>query len=432
MSAPSATYHVELREPDAWFFGAAAVPLSAHRGTLHVSTHAVPLRSLRVSRGLGRQEYILTTPRLVLTIRPSPPHLSDWPRVVALLRPPPPYQLLQRVGAGAFGAVHRARRRDGALVAVKRVPKRALRRSPPALRAARREGVVAQLLPRHPNLVRTLEARESPTHFVTVMELVEGGTLLDAVRRGALPAPAVACVMRQLLAAVAHMHRHGVVHRDVKLENVLLCDRDAARPRVKLCDLGLAIGADRLRTAAPVERQAGTCYAQAPEIVFDAAEGGAAECGPQIDVWACGVVLFALLFRRVPWSDSPEDRATQMGRMRKVSSQRRPSVDVLLTDEERQRTPALLLSLLAGLLHPDPTRRLTARAALEHGVFDAKPGHLALQVGGGAFGKHVKPVLRRNCRSFRRLAMIVVAAVRTIGSLQSANAGKRSGIVVVM
>ncbi|CDF35302.1 unnamed protein product [Chondrus crispus] len=118
--------------------------------------------------------------------------------------------------------------------------------------------------------------------------------------------------------------------------------------------------------------------------------------------------------------------------MRTVSSQRRPSVDVLLTDEERQRTPALLLSLLAGLLHPDPTRRLTARAALEHGLFDAKPNHLALQVGGGAFRKHLKPILSSNFRSFRRLAMIVVAAVRTIGSLQLDSAGKRSGIVVVM
>lgn len=372
-----------------------------------------------MSRGLGRDEYVLTSgSRLVLTIRPASAAPGDWIRALALLRVAPRYTLLSELGRGAFGVVHQARDRDGTLVAVKRVSKAALIGSREAYLSARREGAVARGLPQHPNMVKVLDVRETNAHFLTVMEVVQGGSLLEKVRNGPLSPDAIAHIIRQLLAAVAHMHANGIVHRDVKLENILLDDEGAEFPAVKLCDLGLSIGEDALSEESAQGSRAGTGYAQAPEMVL---EGGAGY-GKQIDVWACGIVLFAMLYRRVPWTDERGERQQQMSVMKQLSNEMQPSIHVLQTADERLQTPTLLHSLLSGLLQPEPKRRLTARAALEHPLFErANISTIAIVTKRAAvqsLSKQMQPLLLRQPPSLKGMVTIILDVIRAIESLQ--------------
>jgi serine/threonine protein kinase len=99
---------------------------------------------------------------------------------------------------------------------------------------------------------------------------------------------------RQLIYAVTHMHREGIVHRDLKPENILLVDDDT---RLKVADFGLS---NRIMDGCSLMTSCGSPNYAAPEVIE-----GISYDGPGADVWSCGVILFALLTRTLPFeSDS--------------------------------------------------------------------------------------------------------------------------------
>lgn len=142
----------------------------------------------------------------------------------------------------------------------------------------------------HPHIVTVHDVGAEDERLFIVMELVDGGSLMDRVRRvGALP-PRLACeLLADVLAALAFAHQHGVVHRDVKPHNVLL-SRDGA---VKVGDFGIAHLPDRdvTRTGAVL----GTLPYMAPE------QRRGEPTGPWVDVYAAGATLYALATGRDPF-----------------------------------------------------------------------------------------------------------------------------------
>ncbi|CAL5068914.1 unnamed protein product [Urochloa decumbens] len=208
------------------------------------------------------------------------------------------YEIGEEIGRGRFGVVHRCTSRaTGEPFAVKSVDRSAL--------ADGLDRALAELEPKLARLaaagganpgvvqVRAVYEDESWTH--TVMDLCTGPDLLDwlRLRRGApVPEPDAARVVAQLAEALAGCHRAGVVHRDVKPDNVLL-DLDPAGeapPRVRLADFGSAawLGGGAGGEGA-AEGLVGTPHYVAPEVV----SGG--EYGEKVDVWSAGVVAYALL-----------------------------------------------------------------------------------------------------------------------------------------
>ena len=128
------------------------------------------------------------------------------------------------------------------------------------------------------------------------MELIDGGTLRELLReRGPMPPHAVAAVMRPVLGGLAVAHRSGLVHRDVKPENVLISDDG----EVKIADFGLV----RALAAAKITSESvilGTADYLSPEQVRSG------DASPRSDVYACGILIYELLTGATPFhGDSP-------------------------------------------------------------------------------------------------------------------------------
>ena len=144
----------------------------------------------------------------------------------------------------------------------------------------------------HPNVVGVFDQGDEDGTVFLVMELVPGHTLRDVVRKEApLPPSRALAVLDPVLSALAAAHRAGLIHRDVKPENVLIADDG----RVKVADFGLAkaVSADTQHTATGGVL-IGTVSYLAPELVVD----GRADT--RADVYAVGVVLYELLTGRKP------------------------------------------------------------------------------------------------------------------------------------
>ncbi|MDT0309807.1 Stk1 family PASTA domain-containing Ser/Thr kinase [Streptomyces sp. DSM 44917] len=148
----------------------------------------------------------------------------------------------------------------------------------------------------HPNIVGVLDQGHDGGWVYLAMEYVAGCTLRDVLReRGALGPRAALDIMEPMLAGLAAAHRAGLVHRDVKPENVLIGDDG----RVKVADFGLVRGADG-PTSATTGALLGTVSYLAPEQI----EGGQADA--RSDVYACGVLLYEMLTGARPHAgDSP-------------------------------------------------------------------------------------------------------------------------------
>jgi serine/threonine-protein kinase len=143
-----------------------------------------------------------------------------------------------------------------------------------------------------PGLVAVYDQGLDARHPFLVMELVEGGTLRELlIERGPMPPHAVAAVLRPVLGGLAAAHRAGLVHRDVKPENVLISDEG----EVKIVDFGLvrAVAAAGITSTSVI---LGTAAYLSPEQVKDG------NASPRSDVYAVGIVAYELLTGQTPFS----------------------------------------------------------------------------------------------------------------------------------
>jgi len=217
----------------------------------------------------------------------SPPAPADMPAQVGR------FEVRSLLGKGAFGTVYRAHDPQlGREVALK-VPHPALLDNPRILERFQREARALAGL-RHPNIVPVFDVGcDQGTHYLATGFLA-GQTLGDAIDEGKLTWEQSAAIVQELAEALAYAHGRGIVHRDVKPENVLL-DR-AGRPH--LLDFGLATqqeAAEKLTHAGAI---VGTPAYMPPEH----AAGQPAEPRPASDQYSLGVVLYELLTGHTPFS----------------------------------------------------------------------------------------------------------------------------------
>ncbi|KAL3343166.1 hypothetical protein AABB24_026957 [Solanum stoloniferum] len=201
------------------------------------------------------------------------------------------YRVGKTLGHGSFGKVKIAEHLlTGHKVAIKILNRRKMK-TPDMEEKLRREIKICRLFV-HPHVIRLYEVIETPTDIYVVMEYVKSGELFDyIVEKGRLQEDEARKFFQQIIAGVEYCHRNMVVHRDLKPENLLL----DARRNVKIADFGLG---NIMRDGHFLKTSCGSPNYAAPEVV-----SGKLYAGPEVDVWSCGVILYALLCGTLPFDD---------------------------------------------------------------------------------------------------------------------------------
>jgi serine/threonine protein kinase len=202
------------------------------------------------------------------------------------------YVLEAEIGRGSMGIVFRARRRDGTVVALKLLPA-ALADDETFRRRFEREARIAREL-RHPNIVEVLDSGAVDGRLFLATRLVEGRSLAERLDAdGPLADAEVVHLVAGVSAALDVLHEQGLVHRDVKPENVLLDGRTVA-----LTDFGLARAvADTVLTLPG--RVSGTVDYLAPELILGESPS------PRSDVYALGCLAYECVAGRSPFAGRP-------------------------------------------------------------------------------------------------------------------------------
>lgn len=301
------------------------------------------------------------------------------------------YRLGKTLGKGSTGKVKLAMDiRSGRQVAIKIVPRlRTIRgqRSSESIvsreRRILREAGVLYLL-EHPGIVRLLDLVIEDDFFGLVFELVRGEELLEHVlARGRLTEGRARHFMRQLVSAVSYCHEWGVVHRDLKIENVLVVTLPTPfsgsntgngktsnsntgnttgclspknllhrppRPDIRLVDFGLCNffhAQDEEDQEKLLRTFCGSLYFAAPELL-----AGQPYTGPEVDVWSLGVILYVMVVGSVPFDDNSIGALHSRIKRGTFTIPHHVSLDAQ--------------DLLRGMICVDPQRRMTMSQVGEH------------------------------------------------------------------
>ena len=172
------------------------------------------------------------------------------------------YKFVRLIGKGAFGKVTLGQHKlTGKHVAIKTIEK-AFMKDEFSKRKVFQEVYLLKKI-RHSNVIRLLEVFESERHLLIVMEYAGGGDLLQLIKRkGRLQERDAKFIFKQIVYGLAHVHCRSVVHRDIKLDNILLDSEKG----VKICDFGVS---KILKKGEFIQEQCGTPAYLAPEIILD-------------------------------------------------------------------------------------------------------------------------------------------------------------------
>mmetsp|Transcript_25416 Transcript_25416/g.60072 ORF Transcript_25416/g.60072 Transcript_25416/m.60072 type:complete len:967 (-) Transcript_25416:28-2928(-) len=298
------------------------------------------------------------------------------------------------LGEGAYGSVHPARLAlTGEKVALKKISKRFTNSSTfqtetnALLRIYDNGG--------HPNISGLRDMYEDYSHFYLVMDLISGGEMFDHLSHdGAYSEADAARLVFEIASALAFLHGVGIIHADLKPENLMLCSRNRRGGTIKIIDFGCALtqpiatagGAgsggsesmfpnrglksdngsetgtsgywspERFRSNTPTET--GTTGYWPPERFRSHSQGG--DLTPAIDIWAVGVILYIMLMGFHPF-DIDCDRSDE-----EVAAAIRRNPMPPLDEEYVGHLSDSAKDLIRRLMEPDPSKRMTAYELLHH------------------------------------------------------------------
>jgi WD40 repeat protein/DNA-binding SARP family transcriptional activator len=253
------------------------------------------------------------------------------------------YRLLEQVGAGSFGSVHRAfQPQVGREVAIKTIHPR-FAKNPEFIRRFEAE---AQLVARleHPHVVPLYDFWREPDGAFLVMRYLRSGSLRERLAQGPLAPQGAARLLDQLALALGAAHRLGVVHRDVKPANILFDEEDNAY----LSDFGIAKDLGVAEVAGPGGTPSPLAYYLSPEEI----RGEPAT--PRTDIYSLGVVLHETLTGRHPFAEIPPELVLEKHLMEQLPPLKGSRPDL----------PAAVDEVIAHATAKDPAERYPGAGAL--------------------------------------------------------------------
>ncbi|MCO5170826.1 MAG: protein kinase [Planctomycetes bacterium] len=309
-----------------------------------------------------------------LLARKARPHLtSSVTGDVPAIKNIPGYEVLELLGEGGMGMVYKARQKSlDRIVALKVLPARAAKETAFIKRFISEARTVARL--NHENIIAGIDVGEHDGTYYFAMEHVEGESVAQLIeRQGALEERFALQVVAQMARALAHAHKHNLVHRDVKPQNILVTKSGLA----KLCDLGLA----KMQNEASKDPQGvpvGTPHYLSPEQAR-----GEADVDIRSDIYSLGASLYHMLTGSTPFEGQSPMVLMTKHLTEEPSSPRRtnPNVSKGASDlvlrmmakdkEDRHQTPGELLEdverVLAGKKAAPPPPRSGRRRRKQSG-----------------------------------------------------------------
>ena len=261
------------------------------------------------------------------------------------------------IGQGAFGKVNIGLNvLTGRVVAIKSFNKKDLNKNGDNMKKILYETNLMKKL-NHPNITKILEMFEDDDYILISMEYINGGNLFSFVKkRRKLSEKTAKFLFRQIILGIKHIHSHKIVHRDIKLENILI----DLNNNIKICDFGIG----RILTSSKqlLHDKCGTPMYMAPEILLSSKNQGYE--GFPVDIWSSGISLYIMLSGTLPFnlknneSSSIDDESDNNIELQYSIINKEPKYIEKISDEARD--------LLKGILNKNPNKRFTIDQILNH------------------------------------------------------------------
>jgi len=257
------------------------------------------------------------------------------------------YKVLEKIGTGSFGKVFKVFHIPSKQTrAMKVVKKEASKHQDDDTKYLKEIEVLALL--DHPNILKILEYFYDENNYYLVTDIITGGELFDQVQKIKNFSEEKACIiMEQLFSVIRYLHVKGIVHRDLKLENILVekCDKDNNLV-IKLIDFGAS---SFFKKNLNLSLKIGTPYYIAPEVLDKS-------YNYKCDLWSLGVIMYILLSGFPPFDGKTDQEIMAKVKLGKFDFKKK--VFNLISQEAKD--------LIKDLLKLDAKTRLTAEAALQH------------------------------------------------------------------
>lgn len=308
-----------------------------------------PTRSFQME--LAQQNGVLASPSPYVS--PLPPAVANVPKedIRGFLhhKRVGNYLLGRTLGEGSFAKVKEGMHvQTGEKVAIKVIDKKKAKDDSYVAKNMRREARLLQQI-NHPNVIKLLEVIETDNSYYLVTELCSGGELMQHIyKQNYLEEAEVRKYVRQIASAIDHLHKCNIIHRDLKVENLLL----DANMDLRIIDFGLS-------NIYLLEKDDGTmeqCLTQCGSPAYAAPELlGHKTYGPEVDIWSIGVNMYAMLTGRLPFTVEPFNIAALHAKM--LENKMEPIPDHLSSS---------CRDLMCKMMNPNPKNRIGMEDVMKH------------------------------------------------------------------
>ena len=270
------------------------------------------------------------------------------------------------IGQGAFGKVNLGLNvLTGRVVAIKSFNKKNLDKNKKDLSRILYETNLMKKLD-HPNITKIFETFENDNYFLISMEYINGGNLFSYVKKRRKISEKISkYLFRQIILGLNHIHSHNIVHRDIKLENILIDFKN----NIKICDFG--IGTILKSPDDLLYEQWGTPIYMSPEILLSNKNNNIGYKGFPVDIWACGIALYIMLSGTFPFivDDKGSEISSFNDKSNKSEAYYNKEIKLAIINKEPNEIENISTEakdLLNGILNKDPNKRLTIEQILSH------------------------------------------------------------------
>ncbi|CAD8055953.1 unnamed protein product [Paramecium primaurelia] len=263
------------------------------------------------------------------------------------------YSVSKMIGKGSFAKVYQATKKENNnQYAIKAFSKAYMQQQSKGIESMLNEIKLMRKL-NHPNIVKLYEVHETINSVYFVLDMIQGGELLQRVREtGFLPAETMQKLAFNLISALSHMHENRIIHRDLKPENLLLRSTEN-NYEIILADFGLATNLDE----EPLFKRCGTPGFVAPEILdyIDGQEFYTDKC----DVFSAGIIFYLLITGNTPF----------IGTDQKSILKNNKQCEIDFKEHHFKLAPIQMQDLIQSMLQKKVSYRLSSQECMRHPYF---------------------------------------------------------------